>query len=319
MDNVEKKRLFYLDFLRFIACVLITNSHFDGVYPLNISWGGCPGNCLFLMISGFLLFDSIGKKKSFVFWFIPKVLRLYIPLFIINIITVSVGFRKPSLELFFFPINEVWFIPCIVLLYFAYYFAIKYKAFLWLYLVIDFAIYVVLYCRFDLQVFFVEKQLIFRYLYGFIAMMIGAFIKSKNITAHDKTKALRLITVSIFGIIGFLGVKLGISEGIKLALYMQFLTQVFSMLFATAAFIGFSYFNDKIEYFMRNSALGKLTYIISSCTLEVYLVQFVLIANIKALVFPLNFVLIILAIMFSALLLHVVSNEIYIKVIDYNK
>ena len=319
MDNTGKKRLYYLDFLRFIACALITNSHFDGVYPLNISWGGCPGNCLFLIISGFLLFDSVGNNNGFCSWFIPKVLRLYIPLFIINIITVAVGYRKPSLELFFFPINEVWFIPCIVVLYLVYYFAIKYKALLYLSLLIDFAAYIVLYCSFDLHVFFVEKQLIFRYLYGFIAMMIGAFIKSSNIVIEDKAKSISLVAISLFGIMGFLGIKLGTSEGIAIALFMQFLTQVFSILFATCVFVGLSYYNDKIERFMRNSVVGKLTYYISICTLEVYLVQFVLIANIKEIFFPLNFVLIIIAITFSALLLHVVSNNIYIKIMDYRK
>lgn len=37
----------FIEVLRAIAVTLITNSHFDGVYPWNISWGGCPGVALF--------------------------------------------------------------------------------------------------------------------------------------------------------------------------------------------------------------------------------------------------------------------------------
>lgn len=36
----------FVELLRAIATILITNSHFDGVYPLDISWGGCPGVAL---------------------------------------------------------------------------------------------------------------------------------------------------------------------------------------------------------------------------------------------------------------------------------
>ena len=32
----------FIELLRALAAMLITNSHFDGVYPWNISWGGMP-------------------------------------------------------------------------------------------------------------------------------------------------------------------------------------------------------------------------------------------------------------------------------------
>lgn len=36
----KKTRENYIDFARAVACMLIVNSHFDGVYPIDISWGG---------------------------------------------------------------------------------------------------------------------------------------------------------------------------------------------------------------------------------------------------------------------------------------
>ena len=82
----------FIELLRAIAAMLITNSHFDGVYPWNISWGGCPRVALFFTISGFLLVSS-AKKQDFFPWWSKKVIRLYIPLTIVNIITVIIGFR----------------------------------------------------------------------------------------------------------------------------------------------------------------------------------------------------------------------------------
>ena len=110
----------FVELLRAFAAALITNSHFDGVYPWNISWGGCPGVALFFAISGFLLVKSVSKEHFFPWW-IKKVIRLYIPLTIVNIITVLVGFRKPSVLLFLFPINTLWYVPVIAILYIPYY------------------------------------------------------------------------------------------------------------------------------------------------------------------------------------------------------
>ena len=93
----------FIELLRALAAMLITNSHFDGVYPWNISWGGCPGVALLFTISGFLLVSSV-KKKDFLPWWSKKVIRLYIPLAIVNIITVIIGFRSASVSLFLFPI-----------------------------------------------------------------------------------------------------------------------------------------------------------------------------------------------------------------------
>lgn len=41
----------FVSFIRFVAAVLITNSHFDGLYPAGFSWmstGGALGNALVL-------------------------------------------------------------------------------------------------------------------------------------------------------------------------------------------------------------------------------------------------------------------------------
>lgn len=48
-----------IDLLKFLAVLLITNSHFDKLYPESISFlgtGGAIGDALFFFCSGFTLF-----------------------------------------------------------------------------------------------------------------------------------------------------------------------------------------------------------------------------------------------------------------------
>lgn len=115
----------FIELLRALAAMLITNSHFDGVYPWNISWGGCPGVALFFFISGFVLVKSV-QKENFFSWWLKKVARLYIPLSIVNLVTVLIGYRMPSINLFLFPINiNLWYVPTIAVLYIVYYFILR--------------------------------------------------------------------------------------------------------------------------------------------------------------------------------------------------
>lgn len=53
--------------IRFIATVLITNSHYDDLYPQGYSFlstGGMIGNALFFWVSGYTLYFSLKKINS---------------------------------------------------------------------------------------------------------------------------------------------------------------------------------------------------------------------------------------------------------------
>ena len=54
---MEKERDFAIDVVKFIAVLLIINSHADIMYPhLSIlATGGAIGDCIFLFCSGFTL------------------------------------------------------------------------------------------------------------------------------------------------------------------------------------------------------------------------------------------------------------------------
>src|SRR4051812_42339330 len=83
-------------FFRFIAILLITNSHLDKLYPIPmLGSGGALGNSLFFMISGLGLALS-GKMQTlgFPIWFRHRVSKIYASLWPIVIVFPLVLFSE---------------------------------------------------------------------------------------------------------------------------------------------------------------------------------------------------------------------------------
>jgi peptidoglycan/LPS O-acetylase OafA/YrhL len=67
--------IIYATFLRALAAILITNSHYTGVYPIDlIANGGLLGDVLFFSLSGFVL---VNIRVNFVEWYKKRILRIY--------------------------------------------------------------------------------------------------------------------------------------------------------------------------------------------------------------------------------------------------
>lgn len=82
--------------------------------------GRVSGRSAFFIISGFLLVKGV-QKDNFFPWWGKKVIRLYVPLTIVNLITVIIGYRHVTVSLFLFPINiNLWYVPAITMLYIVY-------------------------------------------------------------------------------------------------------------------------------------------------------------------------------------------------------
>lgn len=77
MSNV-KERDFAIDIVKFLAVLMIINSHADVMYPhLKImATGGAIGDCLFLFCSGFTLFWG-GGQKSFDNYYKRRIGRIF--------------------------------------------------------------------------------------------------------------------------------------------------------------------------------------------------------------------------------------------------
>ena len=71
---MQDSRLYSLDFLKFVAALMITNSHFQPLYEdvsPSLATYGVHGNALFFFVSGFLLMMGFERKKvhGFLNWY----------------------------------------------------------------------------------------------------------------------------------------------------------------------------------------------------------------------------------------------------------
>ena len=74
--------IYFATVLRALAAMLITNSHYTGVYPTDfIANGGLLGNVIFFAVSGFCLCNP---KQSFPRWYGKRIVRMYPQIWIIT-------------------------------------------------------------------------------------------------------------------------------------------------------------------------------------------------------------------------------------------
>lgn len=117
----------FIDLIRPFAALLITNSHFDSIYPISaLATGGLIGNSLFFIVSGFCLTRI---TLPFFTWYRKRLIRVYPPVLIMASVGICIGnYAIPNwsscIEAFIWP-TYFGFVGCIVLLYIPYYFVIK--------------------------------------------------------------------------------------------------------------------------------------------------------------------------------------------------
>lgn len=160
--------------------------------------------------------------------------------------------------------------------------------------------------------FFVEPEIGFRLLYGFIAMMIGSLIFDHKDSEKLKSKRAMWLLFGVVSCGGFLFIKLLINK-VSVLMRFQFMTQVFGVAFAMFMMLAGLGYEKEIQAFM-GTRMGRAVELISSCSLEIYLVQFVIIMYLKEMIFPINLIAILLAIVGAAYIVNRLSNLAYRKI-----
>ena len=119
-----KERDTAIDLLKFVAAILITNSHFDIMYVKYsfLATGGTIGDVLFFFCSGFTLFLKDFKGiKGFPDWYKRRISRIYPSVFSIAIISCTImGVGDNIINIIFD--KGYWFLECIFLYYIIIYF-----------------------------------------------------------------------------------------------------------------------------------------------------------------------------------------------------
>ena len=126
------------DFLKFVAIILIVNSHCDPFYPIpGLATGGAIGNSLFFSLWGFGLYLSHQKiHRSFREWIGKRFWRIYPTTWVTLILIefprrifsneLTYGNLFESLGMFFYP--PYWFLDAILFYAFPVYFIMQHKA-----------------------------------------------------------------------------------------------------------------------------------------------------------------------------------------------
>ena len=281
----------FINYLKLIATLLITNSHFGDIWPVSaMASGGLLGNIIFFAVSGYLLFNI---KEKFPKWFGKRFMRVYPAMAVFTLFAVAIGqysmnsFEK-AFRLFVYPTNYVflvWLIVCYCIYYIIMFFEKKNGKTLETVMSALFVAWLLVYILFcDKSVYRVdnvsEPFILFLYLES---MLLGSFFR-KHKERFEKFSFVKLLAaVLCFGV--YLASKILVSR-LPVLLNFQIVNQfviLITLYFTFALFVSMEQMLQKVP-----AKLGACVRYISNITLQIYIVQFVIIEHFEKIVFPLN-------------------------------
>ena len=298
---------YFINYIRVLATILITNSHYSLVWPSSsMAFGGLLGNILFFAASGFCLYKI---KENFPKWFAKMFFRIYPAMIVFTL--VAVAFNKYDLcnvddfvRLFVYPTNYpflVYLMISYVVFYLLAWLDKKYNKTIETSLLAVVIFWIIIYLTFvDKSTYHVDDVtnpfILFLY---FTSMLLGAtFKKYTHRYNHIKWYNVVLLFVSL---IVYFASKFAFSKWQSIA-QLQILNQfsiILSLYFVFAVFIGLEKYLQQFGKIIN----GTIKFI-ANITLQIYIVQFLIIYKFQHLVFPLNFFVVTCLILVSASLLY---------------
>lgn len=318
---------FFITVLRALAACLITNAHYVGIYPIEIiANGGLIGDILFFSVSGYCLCNI---KLTFPRWYGKRLYRIYPPVLIITAIYMIIGaysLNEKSISWWFVYPTYYHFVASIILLYIPFYFVMKNSVLrehlsiiMMGVLIIGIMIYLFAYDKSYYHIDNVREPMI-RFLF-MESMFLGAWFRKNEHRILNKFKWWYLVMMFAMLLVYFVS-KILFSKG-KIFISLQILNQAVIFVLLFFIFLVFAGLNGKLD--KTPEKIKRLINFISSLTLEIYVVQYVLIDYIRPIGhFPINWVILTLAIVSSAFLLHMICKAFYrlcdkILKFDWNK
>ena len=289
--------------LRALACILITNSHMESVYPNKIfANGGLLGNVIFFALSGFLLYAE--KQPPFFKWYYKRLKRVYLSTWIVTLLFWHSGMYEHVsfsrfVQLFIWP-TEHSFVSSILVLYIFYYFLLRFvntgkehknRQLLLAGLCLGIVFFAAFYSLFDFSYYHIDNvysPMIWP-LYLF-AMMIGMYFRMNAERFFNKSCVFAWFGILLAGT-AYAGTKILFSRG-KLPGTIQWLNQV------TLLFLLFLIFRSFVGLESRIRLIPGVVFepfrFVSERAFEIYLVQIPLIqlCNIGKDSFPTNLMIV---------------------------
>lgn len=316
--------IFYINFLRVLACALITNSHLEKVWPHSIiANGGLLGDVIFFSVSAFCLYNI---KDNFIKWYWKRLKRIYFIVWIATLFYIAIGIYKIAdfgafVKTVLWP-TEYHFVGSIVLLYIPYYFLVKrleiekrLKPTSAIIFAIQLIVYLFVYDKTYYHIDTVREPMIW-FLY-IQAMIIGINFrvngeKYRNKFTDSGKKCIivnSLITIILF--ITYFSTKLIFAKGH----YPQFqiINQFILLVLLFYIFKMFAMLSDVIDKTPKK--IKTIINYISTITLEIYVVQKPIIAWLEHLRFPINLLVVLATVFATATILNIIVKAIF-KIID---
>ena len=303
---MARSKILGIELLKFFAAVMITNSHFKGLYiepftPLGTL--GAPGNALFFFISGYTL--MLGRKGSFPMWYKRRISRIWPSVLVWTSLVGPLCFGLSLTWKDVWLAGNYWFIHCIIIYYLIFYFLIDYIE---RYFSIIFGSSIAL----SLVYFFVMPvthlsiyQVSYHYICFLSIMFMGAYCALRY-NRENKCNNKFSLGIALFLLCLFYTFQ-AIGKGrTGLPYYISIIS-----LLPLHGFIYYFYKTsmcDWVEKILQMNYVGKLIRFIAALTLEIYLVGFVLCITSLNDIFPFNIIIVFGIIVMVAYVVKVISN-----------
>lgn len=306
----------FVYWLRAIAAVMITNSHYADIWPISaMAFGGHFGNCIYFFLSGFCLYNI---QESFPRWYAKRIIRIYPALWIVAAINLLTGFWGADgimayVHCLFYP---TWyhFITSIMLLYLVFYAVrtiqkrVKIDT-LW-FLLAAFLVYLAAYIfACDKSYYHIddvsEKWCRFQFM---ASMLLGAVLRERYDRINERITSLD-ITVFIAGLVLYFVGKKTLGKFDDISQFQCILPMIQVLLIYSTGTIFIKLEKGGIFAKAGNAIQGIVTFI-AGISLEIYLGQALIITRLNFLTFPLSFVVVTGLILIYAYLIHKLAQLI---------
>lgn len=301
----------FINLIKAIASCLVTNSHFDGIWPISaLATGGALGNCLFFAASGFLLGNI---KQKFFPWYFKKLVRIYPAVWIVT--TISLFFREglsvSQIAREYLIVSNYWFLQSLIVLYIPFYFVMKGKLRNKIPLVIAGVgvIYFVCYfCFKNIHTWTIEDGSSFKWIFYFIIFLIGGGYSFyiKNNPEIPKKRIYGWIAFA--SVISFYAFKFILVKTPAL-MPLQFIEHILLGIFVYFLIPFLLAFEPKLQKVSKRK-WWKAVFLISSITLEVFLVMDYVIDFVEIWKFPISLIAAMIYIVLGAWILHFIQTLI---------
>ena len=180
--TIKENRNHAVDLIKFIAAILITNSHMASLYPERfraLATGGAIGDGLFFFCSGFLLMR--GGRTDFFNWYKRRINRIFPTIFAVSIIGMLFLGNNPTLKHVLVD-GGGWFVQAIMLFYVLFWFVKNYLSEkLWVAYLLDVLVLLVWFIAFwDKDVSIFTFGTYYRWPVYFLIMLLGASLSKRE-------------------------------------------------------------------------------------------------------------------------------------------